>query len=369
MFVPRYEPAWRVLKTTATRSRRSRHPHGRLLGFAPSRVQLLMSPTSFSFFSMSEPTRRSASLFLASDWSARAERRATPRPRRLRRPPGGGEDSPPFSRRRTRRARALLEFLLRARARRPETAGSNAPSGFHESDSGARASPPDDIEKSASRAETSSRRRAEAAGETVGIRFLPSPPPATSPATPDRAAWCPFRRPRPRKLPSRFRFAATALSARPRTCRRKPCTPPRPTRCRSPSPSRRRSAASPRRKDRGSRPAPLRARARVSPAVSPCEIVVRIDDGRLDRPERARWLRGRRMIAPRRKRSCATGSFRGSSITGDRRRRARTRPRASAPAPRRAPTYTLFRAVAVPRASSAPRGRATGRGVSRAETW
>ena len=64
--------------------------------------------------------------------------------------------------------------------------------------------------------------------------------------------------------------------------------PPRPTRRRSPS--RRGSAASPRRKDR-SRPAPLRARARVSPAVSPvrssCESTT--DDS--GAPERARWLR------------------------------------------------------------------------------
>ena len=90
---------------------------------------------------MSEPTRRSASLFLASDsvcprreesnaspaaFASSARRLAARGTRRLF--PGGA-----------RRARASFSSSFsERRARRPETAGSNAPSGFHESDSRAR---------------------------------------------------------------------------------------------------------------------------------------------------------------------------------------------------------------------------------------
>jgi hypothetical protein len=317
------------------------------------------------------PRVASASLFLASDSVCPRREESNASPRRSRRPPGDWRRRGTrrlFSRRRTPRSRSFSSSFSERRARRPETAGSNAPSGFHESDSGARASPPDDVEKSASRAETSSAPPRGGGGRNGRGSFRSLSSSGDASGDTDRAAWCPPRKPRPRRRPVPIRGDCPICPI---------CTPAyMPTSALYPSASDPTSesvsvaaslrgvSAAP---GSGLAPGPASGTsARLTGGLA-FGIVVRIDAGRLGSSRTsAGGFVGRRRSS---RRDVFVPFQRSAGIFPRRRllhhrghlRRARTRPRASAPAPRRAPFF--FHAVAVPRASSAPRGRATGRGV------
>ena len=279
------DPAWRVL--TATRSRRSCHPHGRLLGFAPSRVQLLMSPTSFSF-SPSEPTRRSASLFLASDSVCPRREESNVRPARSRRPPGdgGGEGLAAFFQARAA-LELFLEFLLRAPRAATGDGGVERALGFPRVRLG--------------RARVASRRHREervSSGDVVRD--------AARRRRAKRSGFVSFplllrrrlRRHRTARRGVRFGDLVRGNFRPDSDSRRLPIRTPaymptsalylRPTRRRSPSPSRRVRVCA---KIGSCRP--RFGHERASTGGFACGIVVRIDDGRLGAPERARWLRRR----------------------------------------------------------------------------